>query len=577
VTEADMGADAKPSTPAQAPFAEPTQSRSRSDIQLPKETESSLPKALRTIVGIIPLGILLGLLGFGIWLAIGFALGKLYPARSVTVQQFEISSEIANRGSVSGKTASDIVVDTLNDTASRALAYHGTDYYNWGSTGSQPVALRQSITVPLQASYGIQISGVSLDSLIQLYDRQRYHQWTIGGDIISSPKGLVGRIRLNQGDRAQSWETGASTSASPADLVREATYMMLTSIYPEQLGRFYLQQNSFEAAAKFFREWAMTNPQDWKPSYYLSLVYDNKHDEQDAYNLANWSKEIENLNRNKISEAAVTKVDSRSTPAAELANITHLALKTGKPLDISHASLSEKMQALSGLQEVEREAKAFSQSDPEEVNYLIQVARILDQEALIESSLDASSAQAAAKSEEAIRKLNEAIQKVPGNAGLYEQRAVLFMDLVSIMRSRKSQPAETQAKEEKELEDYIRALKMQPQQPGPMWGAVYAALDLHRGQDAVDLARTITLLQPDSNVAAVAYTIAVEENKEDRQGTETEEELKDRLIAVFQTKPDDSQMRALFYAFQKNNSPTGMDLVAAEGRQRFPTDATFRR
>jgi len=167
-----MAADAKPLSPVQSPFAEQVQGGLPPNNQPPKATSTKTESSLRTtfgkLLGIIPLGIGLLIVGLGISLAIGAALAKLSPARMVTVQQFEISSEIANRVSVSGKTASDIVVDTLNNTASKAQAYQGTDYYNWGSTGSQPLALRQSLTTPLQATYDIDISGISLESLMQL-------------------------------------------------------------------------------------------------------------------------------------------------------------------------------------------------------------------------------------------------------------------------------------------------------------------------------------------------------------------------------------------------------------------------
>jgi tetratricopeptide (TPR) repeat protein len=573
-----MGADAEPSSPVQSQSAGPIPAGSAPIHQPPKppdtETESPFRKAFGKFVELLALGLLFLVIGVVAWLVI-FLFGKLRPARMVTVRQFEISSDIANRMSVSGKTASDIVVDTLNDTASNARAYHGTDYYDWGSTGSQPLALQQSITIPLQASYQIEISGISLDSLMRLYDSARYDQWTIGGDIISSPKGLVGRVRLNRGDQAQSWETPPSASATPAELIREATYMMLASVSPDLLGQSYLQQNNLDAAAKVFRQWAKTEPQDWRPSYYLSLVYDNQRDEQNAKYLADWARKIEALNHRKPAQTASASVDSQSTSASELANDTQLVLKAGDALDLSHASVSEKKQALHKLQEVEREAEDFSKSDPGEVTYLIQSARILDREALLESSLDPSSEEAVHKSEEAFKKLNQAIKQVPGNAGLYEQRAVLSVDRVTIMKNRNKSLAEIQAKQEEEVKDYLTALEMRPNQPGPLWGAVYSSLDLHRAQDAVALAKTIALLQPDSNVAAVAYNIAFEGSKKERPVTETDQELETRLKTVLQTKPDEGQMLALFFAFQNSNNQKAMDMVVADGKVRFPKDATF--
>ena len=57
------------------------------------------------------------------------------------------------------------------------LNSHGTEYYRYDSTGAQPVALHQAIKIPVQTSYDIQLSGISLDSLIRLYNGRRYQQW----------------------------------------------------------------------------------------------------------------------------------------------------------------------------------------------------------------------------------------------------------------------------------------------------------------------------------------------------------------------------------------------------------------
>jgi hypothetical protein len=87
-----------------------------------------------------------------------------------------------------------------------------------------------------------------------LYDQARYDQWIIGGDVVSSPEGLVGKIRLNDADTAKSWETPPSAHANPSELVREATYLMLAKEAPELLVQSYLQQAQYDAAKEVFRQ-----------------------------------------------------------------------------------------------------------------------------------------------------------------------------------------------------------------------------------------------------------------------------------------------------------------------------------
>jgi Flp pilus assembly protein TadD len=573
-----MGAEAK-FLPTQSPLPEQMHGGLHSNNQLPEETDrkkkSPLARALSKLLGIIPLGILLSLLVLGIWLAFGSILGKMFPERTVTVQQFEISSELANRVSVSGKTASDIVVDILNDSAKRASAFHGTDYYSYALDASQPLALRETITVPLQASYGIVINGISLDSLIQLYDRQRYQQWTIGGDVISFPKGLIGRIRLNQGAAANSWETAPSTVATPADLVREATYMMLTSVDPELLGRSYLQQGMFPEAEKVFRQWEEANPLDWKPTYYLSLAYDYHNQEEEANDLADWSRKIEALAKSNGSVAPLQNVPFARAPASDLAKTTRLALKTASASDTGQASVPQQRKVLAILQSAEAEATTLADSNPENADYRIQLARILDQEALTLSSLNPNSFEAPEYSQNAIRNLNEAIKKAPNNAGLYEQRAILYMHLVAIMNKPAVPSLEARRKEEEELKDYTRALEMRPSQVSLLWGAVYAQLDLHQGEDAIVLSRTINLLEPGSTAAGIAYIVALEGAQSEGLVGAPEKEVEARLNTLLQSNLNDSQLQTLYWACQKNNNRKGIDLVATEGKRRFPSDPTF--
>src|SRR4051794_36444213 len=76
-----------------------------------------------------------GALSFVVWLACGYVLGKCSPQYMVTVEPFEISSEVGSRTLLSGKSASDIVVDIVNDVASHASKFHGIDYYNYVGAG----------------------------------------------------------------------------------------------------------------------------------------------------------------------------------------------------------------------------------------------------------------------------------------------------------------------------------------------------------------------------------------------------------------------------------------------------------
>ena len=544
-----------------------------------KKLTSSLPKDLGALLGklSIPLVMLLIVLGLAFGLVKGY--GKLFPEYMVTVQPFEISPGIDNRTSLSGKSASDIVVDILNDAASHAAQFHGIGYYKYVGAGAQPVCLHQAIKVPVQTSYGIELKGISVDSVIHLYKQKRYQQWIIGGDVISSPEGLVGRIRLNRSDTdtARYWETPPSAHANPSELVRDATYLMLKSAHPELLGKSYLQQagesqsfkdehENYHAAEEVFRQWAIDEPQNWKPSYYLSLVYSYQDKGQEASSLANWSNNIAGNKTNRSSKRRRETLGSEKEIAFNLSQTTKVALGT--------RDTSDTQNAVGTLEQAKVKLDLLFKSKPTNVDYRIQRARLLDKEALIE--LGRNSPKAYERSIQAIDNLDEAIKRAPENGGLHEQRAILLMHLVTIMKKQGKGSQDIRAKQGEEVKEYTRALELRPTEDSPLWGAVYAQIDLGNGEDAVDLARTITLLQPDSKAASTAYIVALERAIKIRwKEPEREKEVEDRLKLLLQSNPDESQLLAVWDALIRNNNREGLHPVATAAKRLFPENFTF--
>jgi hypothetical protein len=210
------------------------------------------------------------------------------------------------------------------------------------------------------------------------------------------------------------------------------------------------------------------------------------------------------------------------------------------------------------------------------VDYLIQRARILDKEALTQSDLDPGSPKAYQWSTDAIGNLNEAIRGLPENGGLHEQHAVLLEHLVMIMKKQGKASPEIQTIESEEVMEYIRALELRPTEDSPLWGAVYAQIEMGKGEAAVDLARTMTLLQPRCTAANAAYIVALERAiKSPGNEPEREKEVKDRLGPFLRSNPDKSELLAVLDAFLINNDRERAVLVAAEGKRRFPEDSTF--
>jgi tetratricopeptide (TPR) repeat protein len=354
--------------------------------------------------------------------------------------------------------------------------------------------------------------------------------------------------------------------------------MMLTSVNPELLGQSYLQQGKYEEAAKVFRQWAIDDPRNWKASYYLSIDYGYQDKDQEASNLASWSKNIADHEKKNGFENSLKALRSGNVLTSDFARAANVVFAASDTSGSPRLSPSESKDKLDKLQQAELKLKRLSDSDVSNIDYRIERARILDGEAQIESDLNPKAPRPRQLEQQAIKSLDEAIQRVPQNGGLHEQRAIFLMHLVEMMKKQDPKAALDSKKdtEEEEVMEYTRALELRPTEPAPLWGAVYAQLELGKGEDAVDLARIITLLQPDSKAAATAYIVALEgaTNISGKQ-PEREKEVEVRLRQLLQSKIEQTQLQALWKAFEKNNYQEGLDLVAAEGKRRFPADPTF--
>jgi|SRR5450631_2509719 len=341
---------------------------------------------------------------------------------------------------------------------------------------------------------------------------------------------------------------------------------MLKSAAPELLGQSYLQQANYSEAEKVFRQWAIDEPQNWKGTYYLSLVYGYQDKAQEASNLASWSQNILLDEANRSSKRRFESAGSPIEIASNLAQTTKVALEL--------TDASDTQSTVGKLDQARSKLDLLFKSKPANVDYWIQRARVLDKEALIEWDRDSPNAYERAM--QAIDSLDNAIQRVPENGGLHEQRAILLMHLVTIMKKQGKGSQDVRTKESEEVKEYIRALELRPKEDSALWGAVYAQIDLGNGEDAVDLARTVTLLQPDSKAASTAYIVALARAiRTPGKEQEREKEVEYCLRRLLKSNPDESQLEAVWDALLKRNDRKGLDLVAAGAKRLFPDNATF--
>ncbi len=525
----------------------------------------------------VSLSILIVVAGISLWLGYGFVMGKISPEVMVTVQQFEVPAEVANRLSLSGKSASDIAQDVINDVLASANRFNGPEYYKYDGVATHLRAASKSVKTPVETSYGIELKGISLDNLMHLYNSSRYQQWSISGDILSSSHGLVGRVRSSLRDRAGFWQTPPSSENDPAVLIQEATYLMLAGIDPELFGRACLQRGDYEQAARVFRQWEMDDPQNWKPTYYLSLTYSYQQGkEKEADLFANWSEEVKTKGYPPAASKTVqttSKLQSDEQIATVLRRTVELAGRTKlDPGALQQASREDNLKSLQTMKEAEAELRARVESDPQVPDYSFEEARTIAKIALVQSYIEPGLPDAGISIDRALDEFASAAKSLPDNGGFHQQLAVFSAFKVEIMQRHKDPLPAIEKVLEEEIQQYRIALRMRPSETPPFWGAIYAQLALGRPEQARDLARTMVLLQPESQDARIAFVLAAER---DASREETARDEDTYLKQLLSSNLEENKLEVLWSAFRDAKNDEKLRLVVAEGRQRFPHNPRF--
>ena len=94
------------------------------------------------------------------------------------------------------------------------------------------------------------------------------------------------------------------------------------------MGQSYLQQANYDAAKEVFRQWALDDPQNWKPSCSLSLAYSYQNKGQEASSLADWANNIAGNEKNSGCQKRREARGLGEEVASNLSQITKAVLKT---------------------------------------------------------------------------------------------------------------------------------------------------------------------------------------------------------------------------------------------------------
>jgi hypothetical protein len=270
----------------------PNHTRARSEARKIMATGIAFAKRLvQSSLAVLAI-LILSVVGYGLLLR-AFA-----PKPLIVVDPFEVPAELGKEIGMDGKNAANIFIDQVNETAKAAQAFRGSEFSSKRHYGHVPNLFR----VPVQSSFGLQISGISIDDLVGLYRRVRYDQWKISGDVFKNGSNVTVRARIGRGQDSQDWEISPVQDGNAEAAVRMIALEMLTANQPEAMGRAYLEwglqatdparkAELYGQAVDNFRTWAMRDPENPLPFYYMSVAYSFRREQQNSLDLAIWSEE----------------------------------------------------------------------------------------------------------------------------------------------------------------------------------------------------------------------------------------------------------------------------------------------
>jgi len=250
-------------------------------------------------------------------IAVGYGFWKKCkdPRPMIVVLPFEESTDAAKTCGMTGKNAEDIFVDRLNELTAKAAEYHGNVYASRNSLGKLP----EEPKIPVETAYGISVHGVSVDDIVRLYNRVRYDQWNISGDVIAEGKRCRVRVRLTRAENSSEWDSTPAKGQSLTDTIRQTAVKLIAAAHPELAGRALLQEiidmkNAGVDASPIygetedaFRGWIASRPQDMRAYTYLTTAFIYEGKPQQALYVANWVQELPGLRSRVEQEEAARR------------------------------------------------------------------------------------------------------------------------------------------------------------------------------------------------------------------------------------------------------------------------------
>ncbi|HET6206385.1 MAG TPA: tetratricopeptide repeat protein [Terracidiphilus sp.] len=248
------------------------------------EAGSAFSKTLTLVVSLVVIALAIASVAFGLrWAA---------PRSQLTVSAFQIFDVSGKTASPDGKVLADMFVDELHRVLEKADSFSGT----YGSSRKNYGPVPDLPQIPVATSFGIEVKGVSLDTIISTYNRIRYREFVISGDLIHDVNGKSTiKVRYEVFGDAKNYERSfvAEGLADLENALSELALDLVKDISPQTAAR-YLLANAvrcsspgecdvrWSEAIQYCLRWTQTQPANYLAFYYLGYSLEGTGRHADA-------------------------------------------------------------------------------------------------------------------------------------------------------------------------------------------------------------------------------------------------------------------------------------------------------
>jgi tetratricopeptide (TPR) repeat protein len=245
----------------------------------------------------------------GVIVALAFLMAGLIlrfasPRTRITVSAFQVFGVGEKENDATGKVLADLIVDSLRQMLQQGAGFSG----NAASSKKNLSEIPDMPEIPVERTYGLEIQGISLDKVLEIWTHIRYHEYQVSGDMLSTTGEMpVVILRYKTEGRGKKLDAHltATDLATLEKTISGLTLELLEDINPQVAAQYLMAEanscnfsgadcpTALRAAVDFSWKWTKNEPQNPKALYLLGRALADAGQSKEALFFLNQSLQLD--------------------------------------------------------------------------------------------------------------------------------------------------------------------------------------------------------------------------------------------------------------------------------------------